>query len=54
MTDPRRDARLAGALWLVVIAAGVVSVVTQSRLPRAVHLKSLAVAVVLTGIAILL
>jgi len=34
MNDARRDARLAGALWLVVIAAGVVSVVTQSGVPR--------------------
>ncbi len=34
MNDPRRTARLAGALWLVVIAAGVLSVATQSGLPR--------------------
>jgi hypothetical protein len=34
MNDPRRTARLAGALWLIVIAGGVTSVLTQSGLPR--------------------
>jgi hypothetical protein len=34
MNDQRRIARLAGALWLVVIAAGVVSVLTRSRMPQ--------------------
>ena len=29
-----RTARLAGALWLIVIVAGVLGVVTQSGLPR--------------------
>lgn len=34
MNDPRRDARLAGILWLVVIIVSVISVATQSELPR--------------------
>ena len=33
MNDPRRTARLAGALWLVVIAGGVISFSTQSGMP---------------------
>src|SRR5258705_10154193 len=34
MNDARRTARLAGALWLVVIAGGVISFSTQSGMPR--------------------
>jgi len=34
MNDPRRIARLAGALWLVVIAVSVVAVLTQTGQPR--------------------
>jgi len=34
MNDPRRTARWAGALWLVVIAVSVLAVATQSALPR--------------------
>jgi len=33
MSDPRRIARLTGVLWLVVIAASVVSVVTNFLAP---------------------
>ena len=34
MNDPRRIARLTGALWLVVIAVSVVAVLTQKGQPR--------------------
>ena len=34
MNDPRRTARLAGALWLLVIAVSVLSVLTRSTQPR--------------------
>ena len=32
--DPRRIARLAGALWLVVIVASVIGIAVQSTQPR--------------------
>jgi len=34
MNDPRRTAKLAGGLWLIVIAVSIVGVMTQSSAPR--------------------
>lgn len=34
LNDPRRQARLAGALWLVVIVVSVIGIAVQSRQPR--------------------
>jgi len=54
MNDPRRTARLAGALWLVVIAGGVTSVVTQSGLPRVAFAVNQFSGVVYLGVSVLL
>lgn len=54
MNDPRRTARLAGALWLVVIAAGVLSVVTQSGQPRIAFAANQFGGVVYLGVTVLL
>jgi len=54
MNDPRRTARLAGALWLVVIAAGVLSVVTRSGQPRVAFAANQFGGVVYLGVTVLL
>jgi hypothetical protein len=54
INDPRRTARLAGALWLVVIAAGVVSVVTRSRIPELAFATNQFSAVCYLGVTVLL
>ena len=54
MNDPRRVARLAGALWLVVIAGGVVSVVTQTGQPRLAFAVNQFSGLVYLGVTVLL
>ena len=54
MNDSRRTARLAGALWLVVIAAGVLSVATQSGMPRLAFAADLFSGVCYLGVTVLL
>jgi hypothetical protein len=54
MNDPRRTARLAGALWLVVIAVSVVAVATQSGIPRLAFAANLLGAVCYLGVTVLL
>src|SRR6266550_2521968 len=54
MNDPRRTARLAGALWLIVIAGGVTSVVTQSGLPRVAFAVNQFSGVCYLGVTVLL
>jgi len=54
MNDPRRIARLAGALWLVVIAASVFSVATQSALPRLAFAANQFSGVCYLGVTVLL
>jgi Domain of unknown function (DUF4386) len=49
-----RTARLAGALWLIVIVAGVLSVVTQSGLPRVAFAASQFGGVCYLGVTVLL
>src|SRR5258705_5126794 len=53
MNDPRRTARLAGALWLVVIAGGVISFSTQSRMPRLAFAAGLFSGVCFPGVTVL-
>lgn len=54
MNDPRRTARLAGILWLVVIAGGVVSVVTQTGQPRLAFAANQFSGLVYLGVTVLL
>jgi len=54
MNDPRRTARLAGALWLVVIAASVISVATQSGMPRLAFAANQFSGVCYLGVTVLL
>ena len=54
MNDPRRMARLAGALWLVVIAGGIVSFVTQTGQPRLAFAADLFSGVCYLGVTVLL
>ncbi len=54
MNDPRRTARLAGILWLVVIAGGVVSFVTQTGQPRLAFAANLFNGVCYLGVTVLL
>jgi len=54
MNDPRRTARLAGALWLVVIAGGVISFSTQSAMPRLAFAADLFSGVCYLGVTVLL
>ena len=49
-----RTARLAGALWLIVILAGVLSVVTQSELPRVAFAANQFGGVCYLGVTVLL
>lgn len=49
-----RTARLAGALWLTVIVAGVLSVVTQSALPRVAFAANQFAGVCYLGVTVLL
>ena len=54
MTDPRRTARLAGVLWLVVIAVSVISVATKSGMPRLAFAANQFGAVCYLGVTVLL
>ncbi len=54
MNDPRGTARLAGILWLVVIAGGVVSVVTQTGQPRLAFAANLFSGLCYLGVTVLL
>ena len=54
MNDMRRTARLAGALWLVVIAASVISVATQSGIPRLAFAANQFSGVCYLGVTVLL
>jgi len=54
MNDPRRTARWAGALWLVVIAVSVLAVATQSALPRLAFAANQFGGLVYLGVTVLL
>ena len=54
MNDPRSTARLAGALWLVVIAASVISIATQSGMPRLAFAANQFSGVCYLGVTVLL
>ena len=54
MNDPRGTARLAGILWLVVIAASLLSVATQSGLPRLANAANQFSGVCYLGVTVLL
>jgi len=54
MNDPRRTARWAGALWLVVIAVSVLAVATQSGLPRVAFAANQFGGLVYLGVTVLL
>ncbi len=54
MNDPRRIARLAGALWLVVIAVSVVAVLTQTGQPRLAFAATQLGGVCYLGVTVLL
>jgi len=54
MNDPRRNARLAGALWLVVIAVSVISVITQAGQPRLAFAANQFAGVCYLGVTVLL
>jgi hypothetical protein len=52
--DPRRIARLAGALWLVVILVSVIGIATQSTQPRLAFAATQFGAVCYLGVTVLL
>lgn len=52
--DPRANARLAGALWLVVIIVSVIAVATQSTQPRLAFAATQFGAVCYLGVTVLL
>src|SRR5207247_2839487 len=54
MNDPRRTARLAGVLWLVVIVVSVISVATKSGMPRLAFAANQFGAVCYLGVTVLL
>lgn len=54
MNDPRRTAKLAGALWLVVIAVSIVAVATQSGMPRLAFAANQFGAVCYLGVTVVL
>jgi len=54
MNDPRRTARWAGTLWLVVIAVSVLAVATQSGLPRLAFAANQFGGLVYLGVTVLL
>ena len=54
MNDPRRTARWAGALWLVVIAVSVLAVATQSAQPRLAFAANQFGGLVYLGVTVLL
>ena len=54
MNDPRRTARWAGALWLVVIAVSVLAVATQSAQPRLAFTANQFGGLVYLGVTVLL
>lgn len=54
MNDPRRTARLAGALWLIVIVAGVISFLNQSVHPRLAFAANQFAGLCYLGVSVLL
>jgi len=54
MNDPRRTARLAGVLWLVVIVVSVISVATKPGMPRLAFAANQFGAVCYLGVTVLL
>jgi hypothetical protein len=54
LNDSRTNARLAGALWLLVIGASIVAVVTQTAQPRVAFTANQFAAVCYLGVTVLL
>ena len=54
LTDPRRVARMAGALWLIVILASVIGIAVQSTQPRIAFAALEFGAVCYLGVSVLL
>jgi len=54
LNDPRTNARIAGALWLLVIAASIVAVITQTTQPRVAFSANQFAALCYLGVTVLL